>query len=83
MLPVKKDFEKKINELKKFSKENGESFLMITSGEIHKIIGGYPSKNHRIASCCEAMYDAMKTGDEIVQAPPKGKGASLSIKYFV
>lgn len=83
MIPVKKDFDAKIEELKSISRNKGDSFLNMTSEELHKIIGGYPSKNHRMASCCDAMYDAMQTGDEIIQAPPKGKGASLRIKYFL
>lgn len=83
MLPVKKDFDAKINELKSISRKNGESFLKMTSKELHIIVGGYPRKNHRMPICCDAMYDAMQTGDEIIHAPPKGKGASLSIKYFL
>jgi hypothetical protein len=29
------------------------------------------------------MRENMKTGDIILQAPPKGNGASLQIKYFL
>ena len=83
MIPVKKDFTNKIAELKKISRQGGEPFLLITSGDLHKIVGGYDTTNHRMASCCDAMYDAMHTGDEIIQAPPKGKGASLTIKYYL
>lgn len=83
MIPVKKDFDLKIVELKSISRNNGESFLKMTSEDLHKSVGGYPAKNHRMATCCKAMYDAMQTRDEIIQAPPKGRGASLTIKYFL
>lgn len=82
MIPTKKDFSNKLEELKSFSKQNSEPYLTVTSGELHKIVGGYDTTNHRMASCCDAMYDAMKSGDEIIAAPPKGKGARLTIKYF-
>lgn len=83
MIPTKKDFTKKLEELKVDAKENGVLHLIVTSSDLHKIVGGYNTSNHRMASCCDAMYDAMKTGDEIIAAPPKGKGASLKIKYSI
>lgn len=82
MNPTKNDFSLKLQELKSFSKLMGEPFLLVTSGALHKIVGGYDTANHRMANCCDAMYDAMKSGDEIIAAPPKGKGARLTIKYF-
>jgi hypothetical protein len=27
------------------------------------------------------MYEEMRAGDEIVEAPPKGRGATLIIRY--
>ena len=32
--------------------------------------------------CCEVMYSKMKGNDSIISSPPKGKGASLTIRYF-
>ncbi len=59
----------------------GASEIAVNSGDLHRSIGGYPSPKHRMPQCCDVMYDLMRTGDEIVSAPPKGKGASLTIKY--
>lgn len=83
MIPVKKDFSLKIAELKSSFKQKGEPNLVMKSGDLHKIVGGYETNNHRMPICCDAMYDAMQAGDEIIQAPPKGKGASLTIKYLL
>jgi 5-methylcytosine-specific restriction protein A len=33
--------------------------------------------------CCQAMYKLKRASDEIVSAPPKGKGASLTIRYLL
>ncbi|MBX0314162.1 hypothetical protein [Planococcus glaciei] len=83
MIPTKKDFALKLQELKSLSKQMGEPHLLVTSGALHKVVGGYDTTNHRMASCCNAMYDAMESGDEIIEAPPKGKGARLTVKYFL
>ena len=81
MIPTKKDFKKKLEELKANAKETGELYVIVTSRDLHNLIGGYHTPNHRMASCCDAMYDGMNTSDEVLQTPPKGKGASLTIKY--
>ena len=55
----------------------------LNAGWIHRTIGGYPGKGHRMPVCCEAMDELMIKGKDIVlKAPKKGKGASLTIRYF-
>ncbi len=34
-----------------------------------------------MASCCDVMYALMKPSDVVLKAPPKGKGASVTIRY--
>lgn len=82
-LPTAKDFVTEIERIKIDARSNGEQFVEIISGEVHKNIGGYPSNNHRMATCCTTMYSLMQPGDEIIEAPPKGKGAYLKIKYYL
>ena len=81
MIPTKKDFTKKLEELKTDAKENGVLHIIVTSKDLHNMVGGNDAGNHRMASCCGAMYNVMNTGDDILQAPPKGKGSTLKIKY--
>jgi 5-methylcytosine-specific restriction protein A len=59
----------------------GRTNININSGELHKKVGGYPGRNHRMPLCCEVMKKNMKKGDQILSQPPKGKGASLTIRY--
>ena len=59
----------------------GAPYVDINSGQLHRKVGGYPGNNHRMPVCCEVMYAEMKDGDEVLDAPPKGKGASLTIRY--
>ena len=56
-------------------------YLEVNSGDLHREVGGYPGKHHRMPACCQAMYKVMAAGDTIVASPPKGKGASLTIRY--
>ncbi|MCI7800014.1 MAG: HNH endonuclease [Spirochaetia bacterium] len=76
---MKEIFEKYID--KKLSRISTD-FIDLNSGSIHREIGGYPNNNHRMPECCEVMYSKMKGNDSIISSPPKGKGASLTIRYF-
>lgn len=67
----------------KVAKEIGLKYIDITSGDLHRKIGGYPGKNHNMPSCCNVMKSLMKEDDEILYAPPSGKGATLTIRYFL
>lgn len=64
-------------------KEKGYQYVDITSGDVHRQVGGYPSSNHRMATCCAVMQSMKKEEDEILKAPLKGKGATLTIRYYV
>jgi 5-methylcytosine-specific restriction protein A len=58
------------------------TYLDINSGVIHRDIGDYPGKNHRMPSCCLAMRALMIEGDIIVEEPEKGFGANFTIRYY-
>lgn len=53
----------------------------VTSGDLHRAVGGYPGSGHRMPSCCDVMHNEMQAHDEILSAPPSGKGATLTIRY--
>jgi 5-methylcytosine-specific restriction protein A len=59
----------------------GKSSVDVNSGKLHRIVGGYPAQDHRMPVCCAVMESAMRAGDKILTAPPKGRGASLTIRY--
>ena len=82
-MPNKDDFVKEIMQSKQMAKDEGAAFIDIVSGDIHRKLGGYPSTNHRMPICCDAMYELMKPGDEIIEAPPKGKGATVKVRYYL
>ncbi|MFZ4797364.1 MAG: HNH endonuclease [Bacteroidia bacterium] len=83
MSPNKEEFDFVIKLLLRVAKSYGRTSIVLNSGKIHQFIGGYPSDNHRMRSCCSAMRSNMKQNDREISAPVKGNGASLEIEYFL
>jgi 5-methylcytosine-specific restriction protein A len=61
----------------------GERSVRVQAGALHRIIGGYPGPRHRMPTCCEVMQSERRPGDAVLQSPPRGVGASLTIEYKV
>ncbi|MBO4698645.1 hypothetical protein J5690_03425 [bacterium] len=78
---MRKLFEDFIND--ELSQISGD-YVDLTSGDVHRAVGGYPAKNgnHRMPVCCDVMSRAMRGDDEVLFEPPKGKGATLTIRYY-
>ena len=53
----------------------------VQAGRLHREIGGYPQKGHSMPVCCSVMCQEMRVDDDLLSEPPKGKGATLSIRY--
>lgn len=69
------------DELKRILNESKGGFVDVTSGELHRLVGGYPGKHHNLATCCNVMTKAMQPGDRVLVSPPGGRGATLKIRY--
>ncbi len=65
------------------ARNKGEEYVVIRAGDVHRVVGGYKNNNHRMPSCCGAMYKLKKANDEVLNAPPSGLGANLIIKYYL
>jgi 5-methylcytosine-specific restriction protein A len=76
-------FRKKLHEIFALSTKAGKTKVVVNSGKLHRLVGGYPSTNHRMPVCCSVMRSEMRGYDKIKQQPPKGNGASLSIEYYL
>lgn len=59
----------------------GEPQVCVRAADLHRAVGGYPGPNHRMPICCSVMRKLMVAEDSVVQTPPKGAGASLTIAY--
>jgi hypothetical protein len=80
-IPTIEDFRSVLRQQMREAELSGESSTEINGGELHRQVGGYPGPNHRMRTCCEALTSEMRSGDRIVQSPPKGYGASLTVRY--
>jgi hypothetical protein len=50
--------------------------VVITSGELFQLVGGYPGSTHGMPACCEAMRGEMKPGD-ILLVESSGVGMTV------
>lgn len=79
-MPTAEDFRRYI--IQKITTGFGNS-VDLTSGDIHRALGGYPGRNHRMSTCCNVMYQLMAGDDTVLPpAPPSGKGATVTIRYY-
>ena len=80
-MPTTDDFKSELRKQLGRAEKRGAASVEINSGELHRVVGGYPGTGHRMPMCCRAMYAEQRAGDEILSQPEKGKGASLTIRY--
>jgi hypothetical protein len=79
--PTSDDFRKELISQIARAEKRGASHVEINSGELHRVVGGYPGPNHRMPTCCEVMNKESGVADEIISLPFDGKGATLTIRY--
>jgi hypothetical protein len=80
-MPTKKDFQRALEEVFREHDRQGKTLVDVKAGDLHRRVGGYPGPGNRMPTCCTVMKENMQPGDEILNKPPKGKGASLRIRY--
>ncbi|HEY9722913.1 MAG TPA: hypothetical protein V6D47_12955 [Oscillatoriaceae cyanobacterium] len=56
-------------------------FVDINARDLHHSVGGYPGNDHRMPLYCQVMKDECTPADQLLQTPPSGSGASLTIRY--
>ena len=64
------------------SQASGAKYVDINSGELHRDLGDYPGPNHGMPIVCNVMRRLMNAADKVVSTPPKGNGASLTVRYM-
>ena len=69
MRPTAWDFRNKLTVILNVARQKGDAYVDVESGHLHSQVGGYPNSNH------------MRAGDSIVEEPPTGHGATLTIRY--
>ncbi len=80
-MPTAADFERELLRIFADATRRGQAWVEVEAGALHRAVGGYPGQNHRMPVCCGVMYRHQRAGDTLLHAPPKGKGATLRIRY--
>ena len=70
-----------LRELLAEAERSGRRGIQVRAGDLHRRVGGYPGRSHKMPQCCRAMRDAMSDADVVIESPPKGAGANLVIEY--
>ena len=86
MIPNTKDFELKLSELLTDAQRQKWKFIDVSSGNLHQLIGGYPSskdENHAMPSCCNVMRKMQNSNDEILCESVSGQSTKLIIRYML
>ena len=81
--PTRGDFQKCLDAVLGIGRDNDLSSLVVQAGILHRIVGCYPGKNHRMPVCCGVMRNRMREGDEILPNALKKDGATLRIRYLL
>jgi 5-methylcytosine-specific restriction protein A len=83
-LPQREDFENRLRAHLREAKLKGLPYVDAEARWLHRQVGGYPNNgNHRMPICNAVMRNEMKLDDLELAAPPKGRGATLTIRYFL
>jgi hypothetical protein len=81
--PTTADFQQELDRIFQAAQDQRLSYIDVVSGDMHHELGGYLGKDHRLPLCYDVMHRNMQAGDEILQSPPKGQGATLMIRYRI
>jgi 5-methylcytosine-specific restriction protein A len=82
-MPTSEEFREELRGRLRAAELRQLQYIDINAGELHRHLGGYPSSNHQMPSCCQVMEQERRPIDEMRAGPPSGKGASLTIRYHL
>ena len=81
MAKTASDFRSELGRLLTEGQRLGFVAVDINAGQLHRVVGDYPGKDHRMPVCCDVMRRTMTPADEIVFQPTRGKGPRLTVRY--
>ena len=70
---------KYILDLKEEAREKGETFLILTAGDVQKEV----NMQNRIVIVCNAMKQVMNKDDVVMHETPSGYSTTYQIKYYL
>ena len=80
-MPTTEDFMKALADVFFMAEKYNLAGVLVRSGNLHKLVGGYTSTSHRMRACCGVMRRMKNSWDIVLKDLPKGEGANLEILY--
>ena len=81
MALTRADFEVVLDGIIDNARRLGLRHVDVCSGDLHRQVGVYPDRDHRMPVCCRVMRSRMRDLDRVLQEPPSGQGATVLIRY--
>jgi transcriptional regulator with XRE-family HTH domain len=81
MTEVQRPFHEALAAQFRAAQRQGKSSVVVVAKDLHHEVSGYPQGPNRMPVCCSVMRREMTGVDQVVDEPPKGKGAILAIRY--
>ena len=81
MMPTAEDFRRALQEVFVEAAKRGDTKVTVNAGDLHRRVGGYQGSNHRMATCSNVMHQEAGPADVVLESPPSGRGARLTIEY--
>ena len=75
------DFRTELERLLAEGQRLGFVAVDINAGQLHRNVGDYPGKDHRMPVCCSVMRRTMTSADQVVDQPARGQGPRLTVRY--
>lgn len=74
-------FSDAITALLAHAQEQGRPHVEINAGELHRQVGGYPSPDNRMQTCCASLLASMGGGDVVIFESERPDDASLTVRF--
>jgi transcriptional regulator with XRE-family HTH domain len=78
MTEVQRPFVEALTARLEKAQKAGRGFVDVVAGDLHREVY---SEGNRMPVCCSVMERERSSRDQILHAPPKGKGSTLTIRY--
>jgi len=82
-MPVAEDFRQALAGFLAEAERDGRAEVEVSAAQLHRALGGYPGRHHRIPICCSVMRAGMRAGDSIVTSPVAGIGPEFSVRFLL
>jgi 5-methylcytosine-specific restriction protein A len=82
-MPDAEDFRQALAGFLAEAERDGRSQVEVSAAQLHRALGGYPGRDHRIPICCSVMRVSMREGDSILTSPAAGIGPAFTVRFLL